>query len=57
MAHGRFDNVVPFVLAASSKQQLVEAGYKVDWHEYPMAHTVSREEIDDISQWMNRVMK
>jgi phospholipase/carboxylesterase len=57
MAHGRLDSVVPLVLAASSKQQLLESGYAVDWHEYPMAHTVCREEIDDISRWLNRVLE
>ena len=57
MAHGRLDSVVPLVLAATSKQQLLESGYAVDWHEYPMAHTVCREEIDDISRWLNRVME
>ncbi|PTR13980.1 phospholipase/carboxylesterase [Nitrosospira sp. Nsp2] len=57
MAHGRLDSVVPLVLAATSKQQLLESGYAVDWHEYPMAHTVCREEIDDISRWLNRVLE
>ena len=56
MAHGRLDNIVPFVLAATSKQQLLESGYTVEWHEYPMAHTVCREEMDDMSQWLNRVL-
>jgi phospholipase/carboxylesterase len=57
MAHGQSDNVVPLMLAAASKRQLLESGYLVDWHEYPMAHTVCREEIDDISNWLNHVMK
>jgi phospholipase/carboxylesterase len=57
MAHGRSDNVVPLVLAAASKRQLLELGYAVEWHEYSMAHTVCREEIDDISHWLNRVLK
>jgi phospholipase/carboxylesterase len=57
MAHGQSDNVVPLMLAAASKRQLLESGYPVEWHEYPMAHTICREEIDDISNWLNRVMK
>lgn len=57
MAHGRSDNVVPLVLAAASKRQLLELGYAVEWHEYSMAHTVCREEIDDISRWLNLVLK
>jgi phospholipase/carboxylesterase len=57
MAHGRSDNVVPLVLPAASKRQLLELGYAVEWHEYSMAHTVCREEIGDISRWLNRVLK
>jgi phospholipase/carboxylesterase len=56
MAHGRSDNVVPLVLATASKRQLLESGYPVEWHEYPIAHTVCREEIDDISQWLKRIL-
>ena len=57
MAHGRSDYVVPLVLAQASKRQLLESGYAVEWHEYSMAHTVCREEIDDISHWLNHVLK
>jgi phospholipase/carboxylesterase len=45
------------VLAQASKRQLLESGYGVEWHEYSMAHTVCREEIDDISHWLNHVLK
>jgi phospholipase/carboxylesterase len=57
MAHGRSDYVVPLVLAQASKRQLLESGYAVEWHEYSMAHTVSREEIDDIRDWLTQVLK
>ena len=57
MAHGRSDYVVPLVLAQASKRQLLESGYAVEWHEYSMAHTVSREEIDDIRHWLTQVLK
>ena len=57
MAHGRSDYVVPLVLAQTSKRQLLESGYAVEWHEYSMAHTVCRDEIDDISHWLNHVFK
>ncbi len=57
MAHGRSDHVVPLVLAQASKRQLLESGYAVEWHEYSMAHTVSREEIDDIRHWLTQVLK
>jgi phospholipase/carboxylesterase len=34
----------------------VGLGYGVDWHEYPMAHSVCMEEIADLSQWLNKVL-
>jgi phospholipase/carboxylesterase len=43
-------------LATVSKQQLLESGYAVEWHEYPMAHSVCVEEMADISSWLRRVL-
>jgi len=31
---------------------LRELGYTVEWHEYPMPHSVCAEEIDDIREWL-----
>jgi phospholipase/carboxylesterase len=56
MAHGNLDSVVPMALATISKQQLLESGYAVEWHEYPMAHSVCVEEMADISEWLRRVL-
>ena len=52
MAHGSFDPVVPMALGAHSRDLLVETGYIVDWHDYPMAHAVCAEEIADIRRWL-----
>ena len=56
MAHGNHDPVIPITLATASRQQLLESGYAVEWHEYPMAHSVCVEEIADISAWLQRVL-
>ncbi len=56
MAHGSQDPIVPMTLAAASRRQLLESGYAVEWHEYPMAHTVCVEEMADISAWLKRVL-
>ncbi len=56
MAHGNLDSVVPMALATISKQQLLESGYVVEWHEYPMEHSVCVEEMADISEWLQRVL-
>lgn len=55
-AHGRYDPVVPFAMATASRDRLCELGYQVEWHEYPMQHSVCPEEIQDIGIWLNRVL-
>jgi phospholipase/carboxylesterase len=57
MAHGRGDGVVPIYRAEASRDLLTELGYTIEWHEYMMQHSVCAEEIDDISQWLQRVLK
>jgi phospholipase/carboxylesterase len=52
MAHGSFDPVLPFQMGRSSADLLIESGFNVEWHDYPMAHAVCAEEIDDIRQWL-----
>jgi phospholipase/carboxylesterase len=52
MAHGSFDPVLPMPLGQASYEQLSNAGFDVQWHEYPMAHAVCAEEIRDIRTWL-----
>jgi phospholipase/carboxylesterase len=52
MAHGSFDPVLPMQLGQASYEQLSNAGFDVEWHEYPMAHAVCAEEIRDIRTWL-----
>ncbi len=56
MAHGRGDSVVQINRAEASRDLLIELGYAIEWHEYMMQHSVCAEEIDDISQWLQRVL-
>ena len=56
IAHGIHDSVVPYAMGRQSRDVLVKAGYDVDWHEYPMQHSVSIEEIGHIGAWMRRVL-
>lgn len=57
MVHGRFDEVLTLKMGEESKAHLVEQGYTVEWHEYPMAHSVCAEEIQDIAEFITRVLK
>lgn len=52
MAHGRGDPVVPCALGKSSRDMLLQQGYRVDWHEYAMQHSVCQEEVLDIETWL-----
>ncbi len=54
MAHGQQDTVIDISIAESSVKELRRIGYKVDWREYPMAHSVSMEEISDIGTWLKQ---
>ena len=55
-AHGRFDELIPIERAARSRDALRALGYPVEWHEYPMPHSVCGEEISDIAGWLARVL-
>jgi phospholipase/carboxylesterase len=56
MGHGRQDGVVPLSRAKASRDALQALGYALDWHEYPMEHSVCMEEIADLNQWLLRVL-
>jgi len=54
MAHGLQDPVVPYAAGEMSAALLRELGFAVDWHRYPMPHSVCAEEIRDLGGWMSR---
>jgi phospholipase/carboxylesterase len=56
IAHGLFDTVVPMMLAQTSKEQLEDLGHTTEWHSYPIVHSVSPEEIDDIYHFLKKVL-
>ena len=57
MAHGTFDPVVPLVMGAGSMTLLTGLGYTVEWHQYPMQHSVCAQEIQDTGAWLRKVMR
>lgn len=56
LAHGTADPVVPIERARASRDLLQQLGYSIEWHEYPMPHSVCPEELDDISAFLRRVL-
>lgn len=56
MCHGTADPVLALKLGTDSRDGLRSWGLKIDWHEYPMGHSVCAEEVDDISSWLGKVL-
>jgi phospholipase/carboxylesterase len=56
MAHGMYDTVVVPERAEASYAVLEKMGYQVSWNEYPMEHSVNREELMDISRFLQSVL-
>ena len=48
--------VVPIGRAQQSRDLLTGMGYKVEWHEYMMQHSLCQEEIDAIGAWLKKVL-
>jgi phospholipase/carboxylesterase len=55
MAHGTDDPVVPVQLAEISRSLLQKRGYQVEWHTWPMPHSVCGEEIEAVSAFLGRI--
>ncbi|MGP4952139.1 alpha/beta hydrolase, partial [Psychrobacter sp. T6-1] len=54
--HGTQDPVVPVILGQQAQQVLANKGYNVDYNTYPMAHQVCMPQIQNIGQWLNKVL-
>ncbi len=54
MAHGSGDPVVPLQAGQWSAAVLQRLGFTVDWHAYPMPHSVCAEEIGALGDWLQR---
>jgi phospholipase/carboxylesterase len=57
VAHGTLDPMLPVALGHVTRDTLQEAGYTVEWHEYPMAHAVCALEIEAIRSWLLGVFR
>jgi phospholipase/carboxylesterase len=56
LAHGRFDPMIALARAAESRDALRALGYAVQWHEYPMEHSLCLPEIEDLQQFLLQVL-
>ena len=56
MGHGTRDGVVMLPRATASRDALKAIGYAMEWHDYPMEHSVCPQEIADLGAWLRRVL-
>ena len=56
MAHGTFDPMVRPEWGEAARRALEAAGYNVEWHTYPMPHSVVWEEVEAIRVFLTRVL-
>ncbi len=55
--HGRYDDLVPAERGRDAAEILNAQGYAVTWREYPIPHSVSAQEIADVSAFLQEVLK
>jgi phospholipase/carboxylesterase len=55
-AHGTGDPVIPIARAMQSRDALLALGHPVEWHAYPMPHSVCAQEIADMNRWLLKVL-
>jgi phospholipase/carboxylesterase len=54
MAHGLEDDILKFEFGARSRRLLEQNNYSIEWHEYPMSHSICSDEITHIREWLIR---
>lgn len=56
IGHGIHDPVVTLERGQASKDLLQANGYKVQWHTYPMPHSVCPEEVADVTRFIHSTL-
>ena len=56
MAHGTQDPVVVIQRGEESRDALTKLGHPIQWHTYPMPHSVHPQEIADIAVFLKQVL-
>lgn len=57
IAHGRNDGIVPLARGEAARDALRGLGHDVEWHDYPMEHSVCIEEVQALQSWLGRVLR
>ena len=56
LAHGQRDGIVPMARGSAARDALQGLGHSVEWHDYPMEHSVCAEEVQHLKAWLLRVL-
>jgi phospholipase/carboxylesterase len=56
LGHGSRDGVVPMARGAAARDMLSGLGHPVEWHDYPMEHSVCAEEVGALNDWLLKVL-
>jgi len=56
MAHGQQDDVVLMSRGQAARTHLQGLGYPIEWHDYPMPHSLCMDEVHDINAWLLKVL-
>ena len=51
-AHGSLDNVLPIALGHQARDYWQAVGVELTYREYPIAHSISAPELDDLDEWL-----
>ena len=56
MGHGQYDDLIPLSRARASREHLEKLGYQIEWHDYPMPHSVCAPEIADLAAFLSKII-
>lgn len=54
--HGTYDDVLPFETSKEQVETLQNGGFDIEFKSYKKDHTIEREELEMISQWMKKII-
>ncbi|MBN2815434.1 MAG: serine esterase [Campylobacterales bacterium] len=52
--HGRFDNVLAYEISKEQVERLQKGGWNIEFHSYDKEHTIDRDELEMVSQWIQK---
>jgi len=55
-AHGTLDGVIPVSSGRDTREYLARTPVALTYHEYPMGHEISYEELRDLSAWLTGIL-